>query len=112
MNTRLPQISVNLRLFRLEICYLLGFDIMKNDGIYSNSFTEIESQGRHYVEVMIEDVLTNSEIHRTYEIQLPTEKDTGKFWDKPKKPNLQLSVKFKSHMESYKSLTLLHFFRR
>ncbi|XP_052719266.1 calcium-activated chloride channel regulator 3A-1-like isoform X3 [Crassostrea angulata] len=53
-----------------------GFDIMKNDGIYSNSFTEIESQGRHYVEVMIEDVLTNSEIHRTYEIQLPTEKDT------------------------------------
>lgn len=85
MNTRLPQISVNLRLFRLEICYLLGFDIMKNDGIYSNSFTEIECQGRHYVEVMIEDVLTNSEIHRTYEIQLPTEKDTGKFWDKPKK---------------------------
>lgn len=64
---------------------------MKNDGIYSNSFMEIESQGRHYVEVMIEDVLTNSEIHRTYEIQLPTEKDTGKFWEQTKKKPYSLN---------------------
>lgn len=57
---------------------------MKNDGIYSNSFTEIDSHGRHYVEVIIEDVLSNSEIHRTYEIQIPTEKDTGNFGSKLK----------------------------
>ncbi|XP_062621958.1 calcium-activated chloride channel regulator 3A-1-like isoform X1 [Saccostrea cucullata] len=50
-----------------------GVDITKEDGIYSNFFTEIDSQGNHYVEVIIEDDSKKSEIHKTYEIQIPRE---------------------------------------
>ncbi|XP_048776390.2 calcium-activated chloride channel regulator 1-like isoform X1 [Ostrea edulis] len=51
-----------------------GLDIMKEDGIYSNSFTEMESHGNHYVEIVIEDIYNKTEIHRTHEIQIPPEK--------------------------------------
>lgn len=47
---------------------------MKEDGIYSNSFTEMESHGNHYVEIVIEDIYNKTEIHRTHEIQIPPEK--------------------------------------
>ncbi|XP_061184026.1 calcium-activated chloride channel regulator 4-like [Saccostrea echinata] len=50
-----------------------GVDIMKEDGIYSNFFTEMDSHGSHYVEVVIEDAYKQSEIHKTYEIQIPGE---------------------------------------
>lgn len=51
-----------------------GLDMMKEDGIYSNSFTEMESHGYHYVEITIEDVYNKTEIHKTHEIQIPPER--------------------------------------
>lgn len=54
---------------------------MKHDGIYSNSFTEMDAHGIHYVEVTVKDSLNNLEIHKTYEIPIPTEQDKGKVTD-------------------------------
>ncbi|XP_078324949.1 calcium-activated chloride channel regulator 1-like isoform X1 [Crassostrea virginica] len=63
-----------------------GFDIMKHDGIYSNSFTEMDAHGIHYVEVTVKDSLNNLEIHKTYEIPIPTEQDKGKVTDNEGEP--------------------------
>jgi hypothetical protein len=51
-----------------------GLDMTKEDGIYSNSFTEMDSHGNHYVEITVEDIYNKIEIHRTHEIEIPAER--------------------------------------